>query len=147
MSTAVRMRSLETADGKSLPPLHILDILEGFINDPMLYYPEINIANLKSKGKAKGGHIFSPDIFAKTFTRENFEPAEFHKLMAENDYLSTAVAAFDKEDTERVSATTIKKAPARFPSSSMFLMTSTYRIWKPYWIGSNRHYYVYKVLH
>ncbi len=111
MSDTVRMRTLETADGKGLFPLDVLDILENFLNDPKLYYPELNVANLKSKEKPKNGHVFSPDIFAKSFTRDNFSRDEFQGLMSENDYLTTAIAAFDENDTERVSVATIMKNP------------------------------------
>ncbi len=55
--------------------------------------------------------MFSPDIFAKSFTRDNFSRDEFQGLMSENDYLTTAIAAFDENDTERVSVATIMKNP------------------------------------
>lgn len=68
MSEMERMRMLKTSDGKGLFPMEILDILESFMNDPMIYNPEINIANLGSSKPPRDGFIFSPDIFAKTFT-------------------------------------------------------------------------------
>ncbi len=40
MSDIVRMRTLETADGKGLFPLDVLDILENFLNDPSYTIPK-----------------------------------------------------------------------------------------------------------
>lgn len=111
MFTSSRMRTLETTDGKGLDPLYVLDILESFMDDPLIYYPEISIANLNSKGKRKKGFLFSPDLFAKTLTRSNFTRKEFQSLMSSNDYLATAVGAFDEADKERVSIATVKKGP------------------------------------
>ena len=111
MFTTSRMRTLETTDGKGLDPLYVLDILESFMDDPLIYYPEISIANLNSKGKRKKGFLFSPDLFAKTLTRSNFTRKEFQSLMSSNDYLATAVGAFDEADKERVSIATVKKGP------------------------------------
>ena len=111
MFTTSRMRTLETTDGKGMDPLYVLDILESFMDDPLIYYPEISIANLNSKGKRKKGFLFSPDLFAKTLTRSNFTRKEFQSLMSSNDYLATAVGAFDEADKERVSIATVKKGP------------------------------------
>ena len=91
MSKTVRMRALETADGKGLFPLDVLDILEKFLNDPILYYPEINVANLKSKEKPENGHVFSPDIFCKIIYQRQFQPrriprADVRKRLPHNRY-------------------------------------------------------------
>ncbi len=81
MPKTVRMRALETADGKGLFPLDVLDILEKFLNDPILYYPEINVANLKSKEKPENGHVFSPDIFCKIIYQRQIISKPVNKKM------------------------------------------------------------------
>ena len=77
MTDTKRMRMLKTASGKDLPPVDVLEILDAFMNDLALYNPEINIANMKSSKPAKDDFLFSPDIFAKTFTRSNYNYADF----------------------------------------------------------------------
>ena len=47
MSETTRMRSLKTKDNKDLTPEAIIDILDSFMNDPLIYNPEINVANFK----------------------------------------------------------------------------------------------------
>ena len=111
MSETTRMRSLKTKDNKDLTPEAIIDILDSFMNDPLIYNPEINVANMSSSRKPKSNHIFSPDIFAKTFSRENYVLSDFRRLMAENKLISIAIAAFDEEDTERVSIATVTMTP------------------------------------